>query len=273
MKIKDSCIIGMSNVDYHARPELSCSSVKTLLKNPYEFVAGIKKEPTISMDFGSAVLIMLLEPDDFDKEFAIMPKFDLRKTSDKEARVAFEAENQGKTYLTPEIYENALQCAEIGRQIAGRFFKDGIAEASFFSEIDGIGVRCRPDYYIESLGLVVDVKTTQDASPDGFIRSIASYGYHIQDAFYTDTLRSLNKPVNQFLFVAIETKPPYMVGLYTLDEVSRDFGRSEYQRGLNIYERLDEFDAPVYKDTLCPDTVVQTLTLPNYLYYKKGASI
>lgn len=262
----------MTNAEYHARPELGCSSLKTILKNPYEFIAGIKREPTASMDFGSAVHKLILEAGDFDKEFAVMPKFDLRKTADKEAKEAFDTQNIGKIYLTQDIYENALQCAEIAKQIAGRFFKDGVAESSHFGEIDGVSVKCRPDYYIEELGIVVDVKTTQDASPDGFIRSVANFSYHIQDAFYTDVLRSQGKKVNKFLFVAIESKPPFMIGMYELDDVAKDFGRAEYKRAFDILKRIDDFKAPVYQDTQ-DGKVVQTLSLPNYVYYKQGASL
>lgn len=262
----------MTNAEYHSRPELSCSQLKTLLKNPYEYIMGIKPESTKNMDFGSCVHKLILEPQDFDKEFAISPKFDLRKTADKEAKQAFETLNIGKTLMSKDDYQNAQQCAEIALQIAGKFFKDGVAENSYFSEIDGIKVKCRPDYYIENLGLVVDVKTTQDASPDGFTRSIANFGYHIQAAFYSDVLQSLGKPVNKFLFVAIETKEPFMVGLFTLDDVGMDFGRNEYKRAFDIYRRIDEFNAPVYKDT-ADGTIVQTLSLPNYLFYKKGASL
>ena len=176
----DKMIEGLSNEEYHARPELSCSQIKTLLKNPYEFLSATKKEATESMNFGSAVHKLILEPHDFNKEFAVMPKYDLRKTADKEAKTAFDAENQGKIYLSEDVFENASHCAAIAKEIAGQFFKDGIAEASFFSELDGVPVRCRPDYYIESKGLIVDVKTTQDASPDGFLRSIANYGSSYQ---------------------------------------------------------------------------------------------
>lgn len=271
-EVSPTCIAGMSNADYHARPELSASQIKTILKNPFEYINGSHKEPTKAMDFGSCVHKLVLEPLDFEKEFAVSPKYNLRTNEGKASYQSFIDANMGKTIIDEDTFMEAKMCADNVMRIAGNFFKNGVAENSYFSEIGGVGARCRPDYYIEDIGLVVDLKTTQDASPDGFIKSVANFGYYIQEPFYVDVLDSLNKPVNRFIFVAVETKPPYMVGIYELDYISRDHGRSEYMRAIEIYNRIDDFKAPVYKDTEDGE-IIQTLTLPNYVFYKKGASL
>jgi len=261
----------MTNAEYHAHPALGSSNLKQILKNPYAFATGIKQEQTAAMALGSAVHTLVLEPHKFGEEFAVAPEYDARTKEGKEIKAAFEASCIGKTILKADEYERAKTCSEIAKQIAGRFFKGGVAESSFFSEFDGTAVKCRPDYYLEDLGIIVDVKTTADASPDGFIKSVANFGYYLQAAFYMDVLQSLGKNADKFMFVAIETKEPFMVGLYTLDSVSIDFGRSEYKRALEIYGRIDDFRSPVYKDTTTGEAV-QTLTLPNWCFYKNGAS-
>lgn len=259
----------MTNEEYHSRSEISCSQIKTILKNPYEFLAKVKKEPTKNMDFGSCVHKLLLEPEDFEKEFAIMPEIDKRTKEGKELFVQFMVKHGSKTFLNGEDFEKAKWCAQIAKEIAGAFFKNGEAEQSYFSELDGVPVRCRPDYYIEDKGIIVDVKTTADASRDGFIKSIANFGYHIQTAFYMDTLRSLGMKADKFMFVAIETKEPFMIGLYELDDVSIEHGRTQYKKALELIssDKINEFTAPLYKDQN-DFTVVQTLTLPNYVYYQ-----
>lgn len=259
----------MTNSEYHSRSEISCSQVKTILKNPYEFLVKVKREPSKAMDFGSCVHKLLLEPDDFDKEFAIMPDIDKRTKEGKEIYASFMMEHGSKTLLNAEDFEKAKWCSNIAKEIAGAFFKNGKAEESFFSELESVPVRCRPDYYIEDRGIIVDVKTTADASKDGFVKSIANFGYHIQAAFYMDTLRSLGMRADKFMFVAIETKEPFMIGLYELDEVSIEHGRSQYKKALELISsgKINEFKAPLYKDQN-DLTVVQTLTLPNYVYYQ-----
>jgi len=259
----------MTNSEYHSRSEISCSQVKTILKNPYEYLVKVKREPSKAMDFGSCVHKLLLEPDDFDKEFAIMPDIDKRTKEGKETYASFMMEHGNKTLLNAEDFEKAKWCSNIAKEIAGAFFKNGKAEGSFFSELESVPVRCRPDYYIEDRGIIVDVKTTADASKDGFIKSVANFGYHIQAAFYLDTLRSLGMRADKFMFVAIETKEPFMIGLYELDETSIEHGRSQYKKALELISsgKINEFKAPLYKDQN-DLTVVQTLTLPNYVYYQ-----
>lgn len=261
----------MTNAEYHAHPALGSSNLKQILKNPYAFAMGIKQEQTAAMALGSAVHTLVLEPHKFEEEFAVAPEYDARTKEGKEIKAAFEASCIGKTILKSDEYERAKTCSEIAKQIAGRFFKGGVAESSFFSEFDGVAVKCRTDYYLPDLGIVVDVKTTADASPDGFAKSVANFGYYIQAAFYIDVLQSLGHTINKFMFVAIETKEPYMIGLYQLAPEAIDFGRSEYQRALDIYRRIDDFKTPVFKDTNNGD-VVQTISLPSYVYYRNNTS-
>jgi exodeoxyribonuclease VIII len=62
---------------------------------------------------------------------------------------------------------------------------------------------------------LIDLKTTQDASLDGFQRSIANFRYHVQAAHYlrTYTLATGNKPKG-FIFVAVEKTYPFAVQVF-----------------------------------------------------------
>ena len=259
----------MTNEEYHSREEISCSQVKTILKCPYDFLARVKTEPSKSMDFGSCVHKLVLEPEDFDKEFAVAPDLDKRTKVGKELYEMFATKNEGKTILSVEEFDRAKWCSQIALEMAGKFFKNGKAEQSYFSELDGVPVRCRPDYYIEELGLIVDVKTSADSEKNAFSKSCANFGYHIQNAFYIDTMKSLGMKAEKFMFVVIETKYPFKIGLYVLDEASVELGRSQYKKALELISsgRIKEFDAPLHRD-INDLTVVQTVTLPSYAYYQ-----
>lgn len=263
----------LSNEDYHSKREfLSASSVKTLLKNPYEFLHPIKKE-SINFSIGSAVHCLILEPHKFNDEFAKAPdNINKRTKLGKEQWAEFEADNSDKTILSHEDFELCYEIAQavLKKDETKALLNNGIAECSFFSEIDGVKVKCRPDYYIESLGIVVDVKTCKDASPDAFIKDVVNFGYHVQAQFYLDVLQSLGKNANKFVFIAVEKKEPYMVGIYELDITSLDFGRNEYKRAFEIYKEIEKYNKAIYKDTT-DGAIVQTLTLPNWAFYKRGA--
>lgn len=258
----------LTNAEYHSRPELSASQVKEILKNPNRFAMGIKKEQTDAMNLGSAVHKLLLEAHDFDNEFAISPVFDKRTKVGKEGAEIFAQTVKGRTVINEDQYAQAKTMAGIAQEIAGRFFDGGVAEASFFGVLEGIGVRCRPDYYIESAGLVVDIKTTGDASIDEFTRSVANFGYHIQQAFYVDLLRSLGKPVNQFVFVAIQTNGNG-IGIYDITPEDEQLGRDLYKKAIERFKRIDEYKTPLYKAD--NGDAIQTITLPAWAHYKLGA--
>lgn len=267
---------GMSNEDYHKRPELSSSQIKTLLKNPYEYAHNIKKEQTEAMKIGSALHCLVLEPHKFGYEFAVEPEVDGRTAAGKAARADFALSAQGKTILTAKMGATARGAASaVLKSRAASLLQGGMAEVSVFgfvtnSEGKKYPARCRVDYSpIEQL--IADLKQSADASPDGFTRAAATYEYYIQAAWYMDVCQSVGLDVRRFVFVAVEPVDPHMVGVYDLDPAWLEFGRSEYRRALDIYDRIDDFKEPFYRDTKTGD-FVQTLSAPAWLFYKRNAS-
>ncbi len=61
--------------------------------------------------------------------------------------------------------------------IAGNLLQNGVAEESLFVEDTEFGIirKCRPDYYREDLGIVIDLKTTKDSSDRSFANSIVNF--------------------------------------------------------------------------------------------------
>lgn len=119
--------------------------------------------------------------------------------------------------------------------------------------------------------IIGDLKTTEDASPEGFAKSIANWRYDVQHAYYMDGTRlaleqgKCNPPQEgkaelsvywtdpvtgvlcrcrpdfwrgypkHFAFIAVEKKPPYAVGVYVLDSEGVEIGRAQYQHDLRVY--------------------------------------
>ncbi|MFD4444645.1 PD-(D/E)XK nuclease-like domain-containing protein [Nocardia sp. NPDC058519] len=72
-----------------------------------------------------------------------------------------------------------------------------------------------------------DYKTTKDASPRGFPKSAAEYGYHVQEAHYRRVITELGYTVKRFTFIAQEKTPPYLVCLH-------EFGPDDIAEGDRI---------------------------------------
>jgi exodeoxyribonuclease VIII len=129
----------------------------------------------------------------------------------------------------------------------------GVAERSVYwrDPVTGLLCRCRPDFWRQD-GIVVDVKTTEDASAEGFARSIANYRYHVQHPFYLDGINTMREqykpsdpfsiprpqPAKAFVFLAVEKSARVVdgvamgVGVYVLDNDSVELGRIEYRQDL-----------------------------------------
>lgn len=268
----------LSNKDYHARPQISKSDLSLLKKSPYHLWAKkqglVPPKDSPSLLLGSLVHKLVLEKDEFLDEFYIERKVDKRTKLGKELASIYEQEKR-----TPAPIASLKQALKISYKIksietVGNFLKEGVAEMSYFSELNGVAVKCRPDYYNAELGLVVDLKTTSDASPDGFTRAVASFDYDMQAAFYLDILASLGLHATNFLFIAVETSEPFMLGFYELDNVALDRGKQKYQTLLKRYKDTlanGSVPAPLYQDfndTKAP-AIVQTLSLPAWAFYEK----
>ena len=142
---------------------------------------------------------------------------------------------------------------------------DGLTELSYFSEdLGGIRAKCRPDWISSDSGIVVDLKTTQDASPKGFQKSIANFGYHIQAAFYLRVLQSLGLDSYDFKFIAIEKTAPFCVGVYRASTEMLEEGNKKVDEAINKILWCKENDS--YPD-YTPNEI-ETISLPPWMTKK-----
>jgi hypothetical protein len=74
-------------------------------------------------------------------------------------------------------------------------------------------MKCRPDLYVEKLGIVVDLKTTVSAEPYTFERQMYSLGYDVQAAWYLKCMQLLEIPVTRFIFANVEKEEPYCTSM------------------------------------------------------------
>jgi exodeoxyribonuclease VIII len=162
---------------YHRLPFAAQSSLKILrdqtpahlryrLDHPYEF-------ETPAMRFGTLVHTAVLEPDRFDATHVRGIEGDGRKKEIKEARE--ELAKSGKTVVDPADFDLCMQIRDAVRNHRmARLLFDGESERSAIWKDAETGVLCkgRFDHVSEVSGVLVDLKTTTDASPAGFERSV-----------------------------------------------------------------------------------------------------
>jgi PDDEXK-like domain of unknown function (DUF3799) len=231
----------MTNQEYHSKTDfLSKSLLDQLHKSPAHFQAyinGQKKEATSAMNFGSLVHSVLFDQDNF----AIMPTCDRRTKEGKLLYEAFLQDAQGKELLvTEEQHEQALLIAQsIAKhpKAAALLSSEGIAEAPVFGQLEGVNFKCKPDFYNTKFNVLVDLKTTNDASPTEFAKSVWNYRYHVQAAIYMDLTNA-----KRFFFIAVEKEAPFNVEVYELDEESISIGRAAYLADIETYKKCLETD-------------------------------
>jgi hypothetical protein len=78
-------------------------------------------------------------------------------------------------------------------------------------------------------GAILDLKTTFDASPDAFGRTVFRNDYHVQAAFYVDGVRAATGRELPFIFIAAEASAPYVVQAYRVPEEVLELGREKYR--------------------------------------------
>ena len=232
-----------TNAEYHAAEGVSKSDLDLIHRSPAHF-KGAEREETAAMRFGTAFHAAVLENDRFNETYTVISG-DKRTKAVKEA--IKEAEAAGKIVLDEDDF-HALHFMAQGvfkNTIAAKLLNGAAIEHSVFSETDGVRVKCRPDGWQMDKGLLFDLKSTDDASPDGFARTCAKYRYHVQDAFYRHVIASLtgeDADKLSFIFVAVEKKPPYAVALYSLDELAKLQGWVEAREDLRTYREAAETD-------------------------------
>jgi hypothetical protein len=221
----------MTHAEYHAVADHVSNSYLSRL-NICPAAAKVPQTETPAMLFGKAFHSYVLDGEDaFYGAFAVID-IDRRTKAGKAAFEAFCEAHKGKDIIARADLETILgmDAAIKTHPVARNLLDGGMNEVSIFwvDPFSRLPCKARPDHIFENV--LVDLKKTRDASERGFTRSIITYGYHRQAAFYCDGMTKLTgKRHDTFAFIAVEDTPPHRIGVYTLSEGFMDFGRNEYQ--------------------------------------------
>lgn len=98
--------------------------------------------------------------------------------------------------------------------------------------------------------IIVDYKSAKSVEPRALSKAMAEYGYHRQDAWYVDGVRTLGLDDDPaFVFVCQEKEPPYLVTVVELNAEARAIGARENRLARHMFRRCMETDTwPAYAE-------------------------
>lgn len=258
----------LSNEDYHGSFGFSSSSLKVLTEKTMSHLLYQQSQPneqTTAMLKGNVLHTLVLEPEMFDKEYAIRPpelkrptmaQLNAKKPSDKslvqiESWNAWQKELGDRTEITQEIYDHGSAMAKKVREhpnLETLLDSKIISEESVFywynpedwdNEKDyRIMCKIRPDLIFPGNDIIFDLKSSVSAAETDFARQCKKLGYHISAGMYLD---GANRDIGflrhcgvmafmKFAWIVVENEPPYEVAIYECDKES-------LQEGMEIYHR------------------------------------
>jgi hypothetical protein len=272
---KKGMYFDIDNDVYHAdRTTVSKSWLDRVAKSPLHLrqYLDTPTEKTLALITGSAVDCLVFEPEKFDELFIQGPFDDKGNPHKKNTKVGKEAwlkanedaKESGKTIIECHLTDHwtaihEMADAILGNGLMAEILQDGVGQVTFISQdpVTGMRRKCKTDNYHKASNSVCDLKTAVSASPFEFARSIASYRYHVQDAYYSDIIADVVGSMPRFMFAVLE-KPPKdvkpdsgMMAFYELTQAEKDAGRDTWQSDMAaIAFAMDTGEWSGYADTV-----------------------
>ena len=238
----------IANADYHTpgltpSPALSSSGARALLTTcPARFYHDyVKPRPPVfkrCFDFGQAAHLMVLEPHLFRQSVSVV-RGKTKEGKPSDGYTSQDAKDQrdyaydnGLVPLLPDEYDAIVAMREA-------LFADPVAKAAFdpayvvteqtrvwVDPETGVWAKARLDGSAITAAYFSDYKTTISAKPDDVAKAIVNYGYHIQAAWYLESVAQTGGPaIDRFAFVFQEKTAPFLCSVHWLEPEWIEEGR------------------------------------------------
>lgn len=220
-------VINMPNEAYHSHPSISKSSLDLVNRSMAHYVYATPFQATRHMEIGTAIHAAMFEHERYKRDYVLLPNVKDRRAS--EYKQAVKATGTSELVLVgheADKVNGMYQSVQLNRQAQEILQQPGWPEISLFCEHPAAPevLRCRFDWLTKS-GIGLDLKKVQDVRYDKFQRSVGSYRYHVQEAFYRFVYHQVfDKPLDSFKFLCVEEQPPHSNKLYTLDDEAVEVG-------------------------------------------------
>lgn len=225
--MKPSLRLGVPFAKYLKMQGVSWSDLSYVRTSPLAYRENLlnPKPATPTMQLGSAIHAAALEPELFAATYAV---FDGRRGT--KAHEEWQVEHPGMIDLKPDEWEacegaaRAIHKGIQGRQ-ARRIMRFCKCEVTLRWDDPATRIRCRARPDLVGPGLLADLKTTASVDEHTFSRLAGDLGYHGKMAFACMGLSAVGRYPESVFLIAVEQKPPHDVGVFELDEETRE--RSE----------------------------------------------
>ena len=255
---------------YHAHPALSSTGARKLM--PPSCPALFKHErdngrpPKRSFDLGHAGHLYVLGR---GARIVTVDADDWRTKDARQARDEARAVGAVPLLAHEDAEARVMAAALKEHPLAAALLAAGEPEQSLFWTDEQTGVPCRarldllPEARRGSRFIVTDYKTCASAERDAVRRSMASYGYHQQAAWYLEAVRALglhDRPA--FVFIFQERAAPYLVNVVELTADALALGAALNHEARQTFAECTANDHwPGYSER------VELIDLPPWSYY------
>lgn len=261
----------MTEREYRASEGISRSELWKLNPrrggSPEKFMYSIEcpDEPTPAMVFGTLAHLALLEPGKFSDEFMLAPDVDRRTKEGKAAWAEFNDKLAGRVGVSKDDWATVNRMAKsLLDYPACKRLLSGVHESSVFWTDPDTGEKCkiRADA-ITAIGgtdVIVDYKTTTDASYDAFARKAIQMGYDFQAGMYCTGYEQVFGVKPRFVFIVQEKDEPFAVNVLEADEGFIQRGKDTFRELISIYHECKATGN--WWGHMGPDMVIGKLSVP-----------
>lgn len=262
--------------EYLALPYMSASRIEKLRRSPLQYKHSLtaEEESTAALDRGTALHLAVLEPllfegrytvlgqcEGYTKEFkrcsyqgsvyragkSFCKTHDPEKGADPDPSVEILSQKDWDTVIG---MRDAIQAHPRARSL---FEGRGQFEVSIIFDDPITGVRCkmRPDRLVQRAGMLIDLKSSRDASPARFPQLAENLGYFRKLGLYRRGLTAIEWPLKEVAVLAIEPEAPFDLAPYLLEDMKDlDKADTEITRLLELYKLCTATDTwPGYAST------------------------
>ena len=248
----------LTREEYLALPGVSNSTLKAFTECPESYSRGIERPRTEAMQFG-------LDVEDYLRfgclpDVVCIPDDALAANGHRRGKAweAFLSANEGKRLLKQHEIDNLYgACERISQQVgehsdANRalYMRGTEWQVAITWTCPRTGVLCKGLLDVLGHDHVADVKTSDSVDEASFARTAANLKYHWQAFAYMEAAAKLSEQEHPvaiwgrtapptFVFVVIQSKPPYRVECYELDERWIEVASEEVTRARKMWAEYE----------------------------------
>lgn len=251
---------------------MSQSDLMNFSRCPHRWLAGYIGPTSEAKEWGTLVDTLLLSPSEFGKTFALIPTtyegergekpWNFNATVCKKWRERF-GFGAGKIEVRQLDYDAARAATDLLRADydTGCLLENArvqvMVTGTYEDKETGLSIPCKalldivPDAGSRAYGrCLCDLKTSADASPDKWGRTVFNFGWHVQAAFHMDLfVAATGEDRTDWLHLIQENFEPYEIGRRLIASEFVEMGRTEYRGALRQYAQcLKSGEWPTYDE-------------------------